>query len=60
MPELHKRHPPSYYGQIDKTKIDECYLDLYRLYGLTDVTRMEDSAIDFTRRLVKARLAYYC
>ncbi len=36
-----------YYGQIDKTKIDEIYLDIYRLYGTNDVAAMEEKAIDF-------------
>ncbi|GGC63218.1 hypothetical protein GCM10011387_16040 [Pedobacter quisquiliarum] len=49
-----------YYGQIDKTKIDELYLDLYKLYGSGDVSRMEDSAIDFTKRLVENRLRHFC
>jgi DNA-binding MarR family transcriptional regulator len=49
-----------YYGAIDKTKIDEINLDIYRLYGTTDVTTMEDKAIDFTRRLVDRRLLHYC
>jgi DNA-binding transcriptional ArsR family regulator len=48
-----------YYGQIDKTKVDEIYLDLYRLYGTTDVSAMEDKAIDFTKRLVGGRLQHY-
>lgn len=48
-----------YYGSIDKTKIDEIHLDLYRLYGLADVTRMEESATDFTERLVRGRLSHY-
>jgi len=48
-----------YYGAIDKTKIDEVYLDVYRLYGLFDVARMEDSATDFTKRLVLGRLDHY-
>ncbi|MGA9882649.1 MAG: hypothetical protein WBQ34_02905 [Candidatus Acidiferrales bacterium] len=48
-----------YYGQIDKTKIDEIYLDLYRLYGTTDVSAMEEKAIDFTKRLVTGRLQHY-
>ncbi len=49
-----------YYGAIDKQKCDDLYLDLYDLYGSGDVTKMEDSAIDFTRRLVERRLTYYC
>ncbi|MBD8527059.1 MarR family transcriptional regulator [Pseudomarimonas arenosa] len=44
-----------YFGQIDKTKIDEVHLDLFRLYGGSDVSTMEDAAIDFTRRLVEVR-----
>jgi DNA-binding MarR family transcriptional regulator len=49
-----------YYGAIDRTKIDEINLDLYSLYGMSDVTAMEEKAIDFTRRLVEKRLEYYC
>lgn len=49
-----------YFGAIDKTKIDEVYLDLYTLYGSGDVARMEESAIDFTRRLVTTRIRYFC
>jgi len=48
-----------YYGQIDKTKIDEIYLDLYSLYGSSDVSGMEEKAIDFTRRLVTTRLLHF-
>jgi hypothetical protein len=48
-----------YYGNIDKTKIDEINLDLYDLYGSTDVNTMEDKAIDFTRRLIESRIKYY-
>lgn len=48
-----------YYGDIDKTKIDEVYLDLYKLYGGSDVGTMEDAAIDFTRRLVEVRFAKF-
>jgi DNA-binding MarR family transcriptional regulator len=49
-----------HYGAIDKTKIDEINLDLYKLYGTSDVPRMEEKAIDFTRRLVEQRVNYYC
>jgi Cdc6-like AAA superfamily ATPase len=49
-----------YYGNIDKTKIDEIYLDLYKLYGGGDVARMEESAIDFTRRLIESRVKHFC
>ncbi len=48
-----------YYGEIDKTKIDEIHLDLYKLYGTSDVAAMEDKAIDFTRRLVQGRLMHF-
>ncbi|HBP88243.1 MAG TPA: helix-turn-helix domain-containing protein [Nitrospirales bacterium] len=45
-----------YYGQIDRTKIDEVYLDLFYLFGPSDVTKMEEHATTFTRRLVEERL----
>ncbi len=48
-----------YYGQIDVTKIDTVYLDLYELYGTTGKSDMEDKAIDFTRRLVESRVRHY-
>lgn len=48
-----------YYGEIDKTKIDEINLDLFSLYGSTDVAGMEDKAIDFTKRLIEKRIQHY-
>jgi hypothetical protein len=48
-----------YYGQIDKTKIDEIHLDLFRLYGTNEVAAMEEKATDFTRRLVEQRLQHF-
>lgn len=48
-----------YYGQIDKTKIDEINLDLFNLYGDRDLVAMEEKAIDFTRRLVERRLSEF-
>lgn len=48
-----------YYGAIDKTKIDEVYLDIYKLYGFSDVTSMEDNSIEFVKRLVTTRINVY-
>ncbi|MBX9654820.1 hypothetical protein K2Y11_14505 [bacterium] len=48
-----------YFGQIDNSKIDEIYLDLFRL-GATDISDMEAKTIDFTRRLVEHRLSHFC
>ncbi|MDB5339101.1 MAG: ArsR family transcriptional regulator [Planctomycetaceae bacterium] len=48
-----------YYGAIDRTKIDEVYLDLFRLFGTSDVSTMEENAIAFTRRLVQERLQHF-
>jgi hypothetical protein len=48
-----------YYGKIDKTKIDEIYLDPYSLYGASDVSGMEEKAIDFTRRLISTRIYHF-
>ncbi|WP_435092739.1 methyltransferase family protein [Clavibacter michiganensis] len=48
-----------YFGAIDKTKIDEINLDLYNMYGTTDLAAMEEKAIDFTKRLVMTRLDHF-
>ncbi len=48
-----------YYGAIDRTKIDEIYLDLFYLFGTSDVGSMEDNAIAFTRRLLEERLTHF-
>ena len=48
------------YGDIDPTKVDEIYLDLYKLYGSSDVGAMERSATEFTKRLIETRLQFYC
>jgi DNA-binding MarR family transcriptional regulator len=48
-----------YFGQIDKTKIDEISLDIYSLYGTADIAGMEEKAVDFTRRLITRRLEHY-
>jgi hypothetical protein len=48
-----------YLGKIDPTKIDQIYIDLYRLYGDRDVSTMEDKATDFTRRLIDSRFHHY-
>lgn len=48
-----------YLGKIDATKIDEVYLDTYRLYGVSDVATMEEKAIDFTRRLLNSRFIHF-
>ena len=49
-----------YFGAIDRTKVDEVYLDVFKLYGGGEVGRMEDSAIEFTRRLVRSRIQHFC
>jgi hypothetical protein len=49
-----------YYGSIDKTKIDEINLDFYSLYKASDLTVMEEKAIEFTKRLIDRRLQYFC
>lgn len=48
-----------YYGDIDKTKIDEISLDTYSLYGGGSVAEMEAKSIDFTKRLIEKRLRYF-
>jgi hypothetical protein len=49
-----------YPGEIDLSKADEIYLDIYRGYGRNDLPGMEEKAIDFTKRLITTRINYYC
>ncbi|MES2695089.1 MAG: hypothetical protein V4773_16570 [Verrucomicrobiota bacterium] len=46
-------------GAIDRSKIDEIYLDIYRAYGRDDVSGMEERAIDFVKRIITRRLDHY-
>ena len=48
-----------YLGKIDPTKIDEVYLDLFRLYGDKDVSTMEEKGADFTQRLINSRFRHF-
>ncbi|MBG6174971.1 hypothetical protein IWQ55_002796 [Labrenzia sp. EL_208] len=45
----------TYYGAIDPTKIDTVSLDFSDLYEATDVQTMEQSATDYTIRLLNVR-----
>ena len=49
-----------YYGNIDKTKVDECSLDSYKLYANGDILKEIDKGIDFTKRLLNRRIQHYC
>ncbi|WP_231621631.1 MarR family transcriptional regulator, partial [Sphingomonas sp. 37zxx] len=48
-----------YLGKIDPTKIDEIYLDLFKLYGERDVSTMEEKGADFIRRLINSRFKHF-
>lgn len=48
-----------HYGSIDPGKIDIINLDFYNLYSEFDVSKMEENAIDFTKRLIDNRFQYY-
>jgi predicted DNA-binding transcriptional regulator len=48
-----------YYGKIDPGKVDTINLDFYNLYSEFDRNRMEEGAIDFTKRLIEKRFQYY-
>ena len=49
-----------YLGEIDKTKIDEIYLDSYKLYANGDITKEPVKGMEFTKRLIEKRIQYYC
>lgn len=47
-------------GDIDRTKIDEIYLDQYELYGSDNIGTMEEKSIDFIKRLFGKRVKHFC
>lgn len=48
-----------HYGSIDPGKIDTINLDFYNLYSGFDKNKMEENAINFTKRLLENRFDYY-
>lgn len=48
-----------HYGKIDPGKIDIINLDFYNLYSEFDRDKMEEGAIDFTKRLLETRINYF-
>jgi len=48
-----------YYGQLDKSKIDEITLDPHSIYGQSGVASMEEKSSEFTKRLVERRLEHF-
>ncbi|MFZ6798380.1 winged helix-turn-helix domain-containing protein [Undibacterium sp. Di24W] len=48
-----------YFGKIDPGKIDTINLDFYSLYSEFDRNKMEEGAIDFTKRLIEKRFNYF-
>ena len=49
-----------YSGDIDISKVDEIYLDIYRAYGRNDINSMEERAMDFIQRLITTRTRHFC
>lgn len=48
-----------YYGELDKSKIDEINLDLHSIYGQSGVAAMEENSSEFTKRLLERRLNHF-
>jgi hypothetical protein len=48
-----------YYGKIDPGKVDEINLDFYNLYRTNRLPDVENSAVDYTQRLIEKRFSYY-
>lgn len=46
----------TYFGAIDPTKIDQVDLDFFKLYEAHNRGRMEELAIDFTKRILEKRV----
>ena len=48
-----------HYGGIDKGKVDVIDLDFYNLYSNYDKNTMESLSLDFTKRLINARVRHF-
>lgn len=48
-----------HYGKIDPGKIDVINLDFYNLYSEFDRNKMEEGALDFTKRILEKRINYF-
>ncbi len=48
-----------YYGKIDPGKVDTINLDFYNLYSEFDRSKMEEGAIDFTKRIIEKRFLHF-
>lgn len=48
-----------YYGKIDPGKIDTINLDFYNLYSEFNRDKMEESAYDFTKRIITKRIEHF-
>ncbi len=48
-----------HYGKIDPGKVDVINLDFYNLYSEFDRNKMEEGAIDFTKRIIEKRVNYF-
>ena len=48
-----------YYGRIDPSKVDTLYLDFAVLYKSADIQTAEQSAVDYTTRLLTARFGAF-
>lgn len=48
-----------HYGKIDPGKVDTINLDFYNLYSEFDRNKMEEYAVDFTKRLLEKRIIHF-
>lgn len=48
-----------HYGKIDPGKIDIINLDFYNLYSEFDRNKMEEGALDFTKRILERRITHF-
>ncbi|SFM45479.1 hypothetical protein [Salibacterium qingdaonense] len=49
-----------YYGDLDVGKYKNLYIDMFDIYGKTNITSLEKSAVEYTQRIVENRIKYFC
>jgi len=49
-----------YYGDLDTGKYKNIYIDMFDIYGKSNISGLEKSSIDYTKRIITNRIDAFC
>lgn len=49
-----------YYGDLDVGKYKNIYIDMYDVFGKSNILALEKASIDYTKRILNNRINYFC